>query len=120
MMDAYSFDTNLENLDASYAKVKKAYLEYFKILDLDIVPVIADNGAMGGKKSEEMMYISPTGEDTILYNSEKHIGLNTEVLEKENYSTYLKEEYGIDNLDGFIETRAIELRTYFLTRYSLF
>ena len=45
---------------------------------------------MGGKKSEEFMVISPIGEDTILYDEQTGIGLNTEILEREDYKEYLK------------------------------
>ena len=45
-----------------------------------------------GKNSEEFMLISEQGEDKILYDENTHIGLNTEILEKENYQEYLKEE----------------------------
>ncbi len=34
------------------------------------------------KKVEEFMVISPIGEDTILYDEQTGIGLNTEILEK--------------------------------------
>ena len=75
---------------------------------------------MGGKKSEEFMLISDQGEDKILYNEEKKIGLNTEILEKENYMEYLKEEYGIEDISDFKEIRTMELGHIFQlgTRYS--
>ena len=44
------------------------------------------------------MLVSPIGEDTILYDEKRKIALNTEVLEKENYEEYLKEEYGIEDI----------------------
>ena len=65
MMDAYSFDVSKEMLEVSYQKVRDAYLEIAKRLDIEMLPVVADNGSMGGKKSEEMMLLSPIGEDTI-------------------------------------------------------
>ena len=109
MMDAYSFDTDIEGLEKSYKNVRDAYLKIAEKLDIEVLPVVADNGAMGGKKSEEMMLLSPIGEDTILYDAKSKIALNTEVLEKENYLEYLKEEYGIEDISGFEERRAIEL-----------
>ena len=120
MMDAYSFDTDPEGLQKSYDIVREAYLEMAKRLGLEILPVVADNGAMGGKKSEEMMVISPIGEDTILYDAKTKVALNTEVLEKENYEEYLKEEYGIEDISEFEEKKAIELGHIFQlgTRYS--
>ena len=120
MMDAYSFDTEPEGLKKSYDIVRGAYLEMAKRLGLEILPVVADNGSMGGKKSEEMMVISPIGEDTILYDAKTKVALNTEVLEKENYEEYLKEEYGIEDISEFEEKKAIELGHIFQlgTRYS--
>lgn len=120
MMDAYSFDTDLSGLEKSYENIRKAYLEIAKKLGIEIIPVIADNGAMGGKKSEEFMLISPIGEDTILYDKENNIALNKEVLEKENYKEYLKEEYGIEDISNLKETKAIEIGHIFQlgTKYS--
>lgn len=120
MMDAYSFDTDLQGLEESYKNVRNAYVEIGKRLGIKIIPVIADNGAMGGKKSEEFMLISPIGEDTILYDEERNIALNTEVLEKENYEEYLKEEYGIEDISNLKSTKAIEIGHIFQlgTKYS--
>ncbi len=120
MLDAYSFDIDPEGMAKSYENVRNAFLEIFQKIGLDVIPIVADNGAMGGKKSEEFMLISSQGEDKILYNKETGIGLNTEILEKENYMEYLKEEYGIESIDGFEEIRTMELGHIFQlgTRYS--
>ena len=66
MMNAYSFDTDEEACKKTYANIRKAYIEIFKILELNAMPVAADSGAMGGNQSEEFMLESPIGEDTIL------------------------------------------------------
>ena len=120
MLDAYSFDVDAEGMAKSYKNVRNAFLEIFEKIGLDVIPIVADNGAMGGKKSEEFMLISDQGEDKILYNEEKKIGLNTEILEKENYMEYLKEEYGIEDISDFKEIRTMELGHIFQlgTRYS--
>lgn len=120
MMDAYSFDTDLKGLEVSYEKVRNAYIKIGEKLGIELLPVIADNGAMGGKKSEEFMFISPIGEDTILYDENRKIALNTEVLEKENYEEYLKEEYGIEDISNLKTTKAIEVGHIFQlgTKYS--
>lgn len=109
MMDAYSFDDSIENSIKSYEKIRKSYLNIFKQLGLNVIPVAADSGSIGGSKSEEFMMLSPLGEDTILYNKELNLGLNTEILEHENYMEILKENYNIDSLEGFEEVRSIEL-----------
>ncbi len=120
MLDAYSFDENEEQMAKSYENVRKAFLEIFEKIGLPVIPIVADNGAMGGKKSEEFMLISEQGEDKILYDEKTNIGLNTEILEKENYEQYLKEEYGIEDISTFKEIRTMELGHIFQlgTRYS--
>lgn len=120
MMDAYSFDEDEEGLVKAYDNIKKAYIEIFNKLGLKVIPVVADNGTMGGKKSEEFMMLSPIGEDTILYDEESGIGLNTEILEREDYKEYLQKEYGITDISKLKEKRTIELGHIFQlgTRYS--
>ena len=120
MLDAYSFDKDEQGMAVSYENVRKAFLEIFKKIGLKVIPIVADNGAMGGKKSEEFMLISEQGEDKILYDETTGIGLNTEILERENYEQYLKEEYGIEDISNFKEIRTMELGHIFQlgTRYS--
>ena len=120
MLDVYTFDTTPEKMVEAYNNVRDAFLEIFKEIGLDVIPIVADNGAMGGKKSEEFMLISDQAEDKILYDEKTKIGLNTEVLEKENYQEYLSEEYGIENISNFKEIRTMELGHIFQlgTRYS--
>lgn len=120
MMDAYSFNIAEDDLVETYQNIRSAYMEIFEKLGLKVIPVVADNGAIGGKKSEEFMIISPIGEDTILYDEETGIGLNTEILEREDYEEYLKQEYGITDISKLQEKRTIELGHIFQlgTRYS--
>lgn len=120
MLDAYSFDEDEEKMAKSYENVRKAFLEIFQKIGLDVIPIVADNGAMGGKKSEEFMLISEQGEDKILYDEKTKIGLNTEILEREDYKEYLKNEYGIEDISNFKEIRTMELGHIFQlgTRYS--
>lgn len=120
MMDAYSFDKDFEGLEKSYNITRKAYLEIAKRIHLDAIPVVANNGDMGGKKSEEFMVISPIGEDTILYDKSTGIGLNTEILERPDYKEYLKDEYGITDISKLQEKKTIEIGHIFQlgTRYS--
>ena len=120
MMDAYSFDEDMEGLEETYKVTREAYLKISERLHLDAIPVVADNGSMGGKKSEEFMVISPIGEDTILYDEETGIGLNTEILEREDYNNYLKTEYNINDISKLKEKKTIEIGHIFQlgTRYS--
>lgn len=118
MFDLYSFDQDEEGLNKTYDQVKKAYFDAFEELNLDLVAVAADNGTIGGTRSEEMMVISESGEDTILYDGK--VGLNTEVLEKENYQEYLNKEYNITDIANLNRLKAIELGHIFAlgTKYS--
>jgi prolyl-tRNA synthetase len=120
MMDAYSFDEDFEGLEENYRITREAYLEISKRLHLNAIPVVADNGDMGGKKSEEFMVISPIGEDTILYDEKTGIGLNTEILDRPDYKEYLKAEYNIDDISNLKEKKTIEIGHIFQlgTRYS--
>ena len=120
MLDAYSFDKDEQGMAVSYENVRKAFLEIFEKIGLKVIPIVADNGAMGGKKSEEFMLISSQGEDKILYDESTGIGLNTEILEREDYEKYLKEEYGIEDISNFKEIKTMELGHIFQlgTRYS--
>jgi len=120
MLDAYSFDVNEKGMEKSYENARKAFLEIFERIGMPVIPIVADNGAMGGKKSEEFMLISEQGEDKILYDKETGIGLNTEILEREDYKDYLEKEYGITDISKFEEIRTMELGHIFQlgTRYS--
>lgn len=120
MLDAYSFDKNEEEMVKSYENLRNAFLEIFDKIGMKVIPIVADNGAIGGKKSEEFMIISSQGEDTILYDEITGVGLNTEILERENYQEYLKQEYGIEDISNFKEIRTMELGHIFQlgTKYS--
>ncbi|MGC5169419.1 proline--tRNA ligase [Microbacterium sp. DT81.1] len=66
MKDAYSFDYTDEGLDASYQRQRDAYERIFQRLGLEYVIVAADNGLMGGARSEEFLHPTAIGEDTFV------------------------------------------------------
>lgn len=66
MKDAYSFDVDDAGLDVSYQAQRDAYERIFTRLGLDYVIVAADNGLMGGARSEEFLHPTPIGEDTFV------------------------------------------------------
>ena len=115
MMDAYSFDRTKEEMHENFNKMHNVYENIFKRLGINIVSVISDGGTMGGKVSEEFQAITSLGEDVILYDEEKNIGINKEVLEQ-NDESYIN---GID-LSKMKEVKAIELGNNFElgTKYS--
>ncbi len=119
MMDAYSFDKNEEDMNKTYQLMHKAYLNIFKRLGIDIIATVSDNGTMGGKVSEEFQAITSLGEDIILYDDSKKIGINKEVLDFPNKDEYLS-QLGIDDLHNMKEYHAVELGNNFQlgTKYS--
>ncbi|WP_344067005.1 proline--tRNA ligase [Microbacterium pumilum] len=66
MKDAYSFDYTDEGLDVSYQTQRDAYERIFQRLGLEYVIVNADNGLMGGARSEEFLHPIAVGEDTFV------------------------------------------------------
>ncbi len=66
MKDSYSFDVDDAGLDASYEAHRGAYLKIFERLGLEVIPVSATAGAMGGSKSEEFLHPTEIGEDTFV------------------------------------------------------
>lgn len=65
MKDAYSFHVDETDLKITYQKYWDAYLNIAKKLDIDVIVVESDNGAIGGSVSHEFMVASDVGEDTI-------------------------------------------------------
>ena len=66
MKDAYSFHADEKCLEQSYAKMRQTYRRIFARLQLKIIAVEADSGAMGGSASEEFMAPAEVGEELLL------------------------------------------------------
>lgn len=66
MKDSYSFDIDDAGLEVSYMAHRGAYLRIFERLGLEVIPVAATAGAMGGSKSEEFLHPMAIGEDTFV------------------------------------------------------
>lgn len=79
MKDAYSFDTDLETLDASYKKMFDVYNKIFKRIGIDYRIVRADTGAMGGLLSEEFQAVTDIGEDILVLCNSCDFASNIEV-----------------------------------------
>ena len=84
-------------------------MDIFNTLGLPVQPVGADSGAIGGSKSEEFMMISPIGEDNILVDPKTNKAFNTELLERDDAETYLKDNYGITGINNLEKKKAVEL-----------
>lgn len=78
MKDGYSFHESREDLDQFYHKVYQAYLNIFHRCGLEVVPVEADPGLMGGSESHEFMLPSPYGEDSFIQCENKDYAANLE------------------------------------------
>ena len=119
MLDAYSFDKSEEEMHKSYNKMNEVYMNIFKRIGIKIIPVVSDGGTMGGRVSTEFQAITKLGEDIILYDETKNIGMNKEVLEYEDKETFIK-AFGVDNIENLKEYNSVELGNNFElgTKYS--
>ena len=81
MKDLYSFDTDEDGLNQSYAKMLQAYKNIYDRCGLPSLLVEADSGAIGGKESHEFMVITEGGEDEIIYCNSCQYAANVEKAE---------------------------------------
>jgi len=81
MKDLYSFDVDWDGLNASYDAMTVAYKNVFDRCGIPTVAVLADSGAIGGKDSQEFMYLTDVGEDQILLCEQCGYAANTEKAE---------------------------------------
>lgn len=110
MMDAYSFGKNSKDLEEDYNKIRETYFDIFNELGITVIPVNADNGSIGGSKSEEFMTISDIGEDTIIYDINDDQYYNKELLDRNVF----------ENNNSFETKKSLELGHIFQlgTKYS--
>ena len=119
MMDAYSFDKDYEGMHQNFLKMHDVYMNIFKRIGINIIPVISDGGTMGGRVSEEFQAITKLGEDKILYNEKTNQGINKEVLDFEDKETFIERLNG-NKLEDMVEYNSVELGNNFElgTKYS--
>ncbi len=100
MKDAYTFAADENQFQKSYKKFYQAYLKIAEKLDLDVEPVLADSGAIGGSVSHEFMVESPHGDNTYLVCDSCDYSANQEkaefVREQKNPDEEIKEFEIID------------------------
>ena len=65
MKDAYSFDADDDAFQRSYDAMAEAYTAVFARCGIPVIPVQADSGAIGGEQSQEFVFLSTIGEDTV-------------------------------------------------------
>ena len=119
MMDAYSFDKTEDDMKKTYELMHQVYLNIFNRLGIKIIPTVSDSGVIGGKVAEEFQAVTELGEDKTLFDENKNIGINKEVLEFENRDEYLK-QLGVKDIDSLKEYSTVELGNNFQlgTKYS--
>ena len=81
MKDAYSFDLDEDGLDVSYDAMFAAYARIFARCGVPVVAVEADSGAIGGKGSQEFVFLTDVGEDTIVVCDHCDYAANSEKAE---------------------------------------
>ncbi len=67
MLDSYSLDANQPDQELQYRALEQAYLNIYKRCRLPVAAVQADAGGLGGIKAQEYMYLTPIGEDDLLF-----------------------------------------------------
>ncbi|MBH43554.1 MAG: proline--tRNA ligase [Rickettsiales bacterium] len=77
MKDAYSFDVDKKSAEKTYELFFNLYLNIFRKIGLDIIPVRALSGEIGGDLSHEFHCLCETGEseiviDSLILNSKKN------------------------------------------------
>ncbi len=81
MKDAYSFHTNFESLQQTYAHMFQTYSQVFTRLGLKFRAVKADSGAIGGDGSQEFHVLADSGEDALAYCENSDYAANVELAE---------------------------------------
>ncbi|WEV36295.1 proline--tRNA ligase [Lactobacillus sp. ESL0677] len=79
MLDAYSFAATRDQLDEQFDDEKRAFEAIYRRCGVQVNPVIADSGTMGGKNSTEFQAPAAIGEDTIATNETGTYSANLEM-----------------------------------------
>ncbi len=81
MLDSYSLDKDWQGLDDQYQAHYTAYFRIFNRCGLHVEAVGSDTGMMGGKEAHEYMYLTPVGEDTLMFCDSCDYAANRQVAE---------------------------------------
>ena len=81
MKDAYTFDVDDDAFQLNYLAMRQAYYNVFERCGVPVVAVQADSGAIGGKQSEEFIFLTEIGEDNIVLCSSCGYAANQERAE---------------------------------------
>ncbi len=84
MKDAYSFDTDLDGLRASYKRMYDAYHRVFERCGLTFRAVEAQSGEIGGDVSHEFMAVAAVGEDDFVWCKNCDYAANVEAARRDH------------------------------------
>lgn len=87
MKDSYSLDTDWQGLEKQYRAHYQAYFNIFHRCGLEAIAVKSDTGMMGGRLAHEFMYLTPSGEDTILICGNCGYAANRQIANFKKVST---------------------------------
>jgi prolyl-tRNA synthetase len=79
MLDSYSLDRDWQGLAQQYQTHYDAYFRIFERCGCPTRAVQSDTGMMGGKLAHEYMYLTPVGEDTLLFCTNCDYSANRQV-----------------------------------------
>lgn len=106
MKDAYSFHTDLADLEEYYEKVYEAYVNIFRRIGMKrVVAVKSDTGMMGGSVAHEYMLLTSIGEDTLAicpkcdYKANMEVAVSNRTSNRDDVSNEIKEVYTADATD---------------------
>jgi prolyl-tRNA synthetase len=106
MKDAYSFDVEKEGFDKEYKNMWDTYVRIFNRLGLEVVPVEADNGYIGGEYSHEFVVLHPQGESNFFVTK------NGKCAVHEDIAKFKKEEKNLgEKLEEIKEVKAVRGNT---------
>lgn len=104
MKDAYSFDKNKNDSFDTYKMFFEMYIHIFKKLGIDITPVKALSGEIGGEISHEFHTICESGESKIIYTN-----LPTQESEKDYFDFFSK---NFSSTDEYLNESKTKLKQY--------
>ncbi|MDN5873398.1 MAG: proline--tRNA ligase, partial [Sinobacteraceae bacterium] len=78
MKDAYSFHTDMADLEREYQNMRATYTRIFTRIGVEFRVVRADSGAIGGDRSEEFHVLAQSGEDLLAVSDGSDYAANVE------------------------------------------
>jgi len=138
MKDAYSFDLDAEAGRVAYHKMFVSYLRTFARMGLQVIPMQADTGPIGGDMSHEFLIMAETGESEVFcHKAYLDMEVPAEGVDYEDHAALADivarwtSEYAVTDemhdaascpvpADALIEARGIEVGHIFFfgTKYS--